>query len=174
MYHISLNWLFFVNFRMFPNSPLKLTVWKIIWKWKLLSRVQLFATPWLYSPWNSPGQNTGVNSLSLLQGIFPTQGSVSHIAGRFCTWFLGTQHWTRPPKAPHFPKAGAGGAQGSRTGAVGVCRVPLPPSAASAQTSEREEPASSCPTRISNTTVNSTHGWHGNTGHSKRTMYIKD
>ena len=26
-------------------------------------------------PWNSPGQNTGVGSLSLLQGIFPTQGS---------------------------------------------------------------------------------------------------
>ena len=29
----------------------------------------------LYSPWNSPGQNTGVGSRSLLQGIFPTQGS---------------------------------------------------------------------------------------------------
>ena len=29
----------------------------------------------LYSPWNSPGQNTGAGSLSLLQGIFPTQGS---------------------------------------------------------------------------------------------------
>ena len=28
----------------------------------------------LYSPWNSPGQNTGVSNLSLLQGIFPTQG----------------------------------------------------------------------------------------------------
>ena len=28
----------------------------------------------LYSPWNSPGQNTRVGSLSLLQGIFPTQG----------------------------------------------------------------------------------------------------
>ena len=28
----------------------------------------------LYSPWTSLGQNTGVNSLSLLQGIFPTQG----------------------------------------------------------------------------------------------------
>ena len=28
-----------------------------------------------YSPWNSPGQDTGVGSLSLLQGIFPTQGS---------------------------------------------------------------------------------------------------
>ena len=40
------------------------------WKWKSLSRVQLFATPW-----NSPGQNTGVGSRSLLQGIFPTQGS---------------------------------------------------------------------------------------------------
>ena len=29
----------------------------------------------LYRPWNSPGQNTGVGSLSLLQGIFPTWGS---------------------------------------------------------------------------------------------------
>ena len=29
----------------------------------------------LYSPWNSPGQNTGMGSLSLFQGIFPTQGS---------------------------------------------------------------------------------------------------
>ena len=29
----------------------------------------------LYSPWNSPGQNTGVGSLSLCQGIFPTHGS---------------------------------------------------------------------------------------------------
>ena len=31
----------------------------------------------LYSPWNSPGQNTRVASLSLLQEIFPTQGSNS-------------------------------------------------------------------------------------------------
>ena len=29
---------------------------------------------YINSPWNSPGQNTGV-SLSLFQGIFPTQGS---------------------------------------------------------------------------------------------------
>ena len=27
----------------------------------------------LYSPWNSPGQNTGVGSLFLFQGIFPSQ-----------------------------------------------------------------------------------------------------
>ena len=29
----------------------------------------------LYISWNSPGQSTGVGSLSLLQGIFPIQGS---------------------------------------------------------------------------------------------------
>ena len=28
----------------------------------------------LYSPWNSPGQNTGMRSHFLLQEIFPTQG----------------------------------------------------------------------------------------------------
>ena len=44
-------------------------------KWKSLSHVQLFATQWTYSSWNSTGQITGVGSLSLLQGIFPTQGS---------------------------------------------------------------------------------------------------
>ena len=27
-----------------------------------------------WNSWNSSGQNTGVGSLSLLQGIFPTQG----------------------------------------------------------------------------------------------------
>ena len=38
--------------------------------------VQLFVTSWaVYSPRNSPGQNTGVGSFSLLQGIFPVQGS---------------------------------------------------------------------------------------------------
>ena len=35
----------------------------------------------VYNPWSSPGQNTGVGSLSLLQGIFPTQ--VSCIVGVF-------------------------------------------------------------------------------------------
>ena len=29
----------------------------------------------MYSPWNSPDQNTGVGSHSVLQGIFPTRGS---------------------------------------------------------------------------------------------------
>ena len=40
------------------------------WKWKSLSHVWFFATLW-----NSPGQNTRVGSLSLLQGIFPTHRS---------------------------------------------------------------------------------------------------
>ena len=41
----------------------------------------------LYPPWSSPGQNTEVGSLSLLQEIFPTQvqTQVSHVAGRFFT-----------------------------------------------------------------------------------------
>ena len=46
---------------------------------KLLeSKVKVKVTqlcPTLCSPWNAPGQNTGVGSLSHLQGIFPTQGS---------------------------------------------------------------------------------------------------
>ena len=44
----------------------------------LTSRLVVSNSLWphgLYSPWNSPGQNTGIDSLSLLQGIFPTQGS---------------------------------------------------------------------------------------------------
>ena len=40
----------------------------------------------LYSPWNSPGQNTGVGSLSLLQGIFPTQGLNQGLL--HCRWIL--------------------------------------------------------------------------------------
>ena len=40
----------------------------------MLSHVQHLWPHGLYSPWNSPDQNTGVGSLSLLQGIFPTQG----------------------------------------------------------------------------------------------------
>ena len=39
-----------------------------------------------YSPWNSPGQDTGVDSLSLLQGIFPTQGSNQGLL--HCRWIL--------------------------------------------------------------------------------------
>ena len=40
----------------------------------------------LYSPWNAPGQNTGVGSLSLLQGLFPTQGLNPGLP--HCRWIL--------------------------------------------------------------------------------------
>ena len=40
----------------------------------------------LYSLWNSSGQNTGVGSLSFLQGIFPTQGSNPGFL--HCRWIL--------------------------------------------------------------------------------------
>ena len=62
--HQSFQWIFRVHF-----------LWSEV-KWsESLSPVWLFATRGLYSPRNSPGQNTGVGNLSLLQGIFPTQGS---------------------------------------------------------------------------------------------------
>ena len=49
-----------------------------------------------YSPWNSPDQNTGVGSLSLLQGIFQPrdQTQVSCIAsGFFTSWAIREAHY---------------------------------------------------------------------------------
>ena len=40
----------------------------------------------LYSPWNSPGQNTGVGSRSILQESFPTQGLNPGLL--LCRWIL--------------------------------------------------------------------------------------
>ena len=56
------------------------------WKWKSLSPIWLFATPLTMQLWNSPGQNTGMGSLSLIQGIFPTQGSNPGLP--HCSWIL--------------------------------------------------------------------------------------
>ena len=47
-------------------------------------------------PWNSPGQNTGVGSRSLLQRIFPTQGSNPGLL--HCRWILFTIRITGKPK----------------------------------------------------------------------------
>ena len=46
----------------------------------------LAAAAVLYSAWNSPDLNTGVSSLSLLQGVFPTQGSNPGLL--HCGWIL--------------------------------------------------------------------------------------
>ena len=90
IFHVFTGGALFISFK---NFYFAFTTWLTVsqsliqhnkWKWKLLSRVQLFATSWtICSPWISPGQNTGEGSLFLLQEIFPTQ--VSHIAGGFFT-----------------------------------------------------------------------------------------
>ena len=70
------------------------------WQWGLDRGGQVFenyavwslglncSSPFLksVSPWSSPGQNAGVGSLSLLQGIFPTQGSNRGLL--HCRWIL--------------------------------------------------------------------------------------
>ena len=55
------------------------------WKSKKLSPNSLWPHG-LYSPWNAPGQNTGVGSLSLLQRIFLIWGSNPGL--RHCRWIL--------------------------------------------------------------------------------------
>ena len=62
----------------------------------MLSRVQLFATPWTVAlqalcPWDSPGKNTGEGCHSLLQGIFPTQGSNLGLL-RLLHWQVDSHH----------------------------------------------------------------------------------
>ena len=54
------------------------------WKWKSLSRIQLFAIPW-----NSPGQNTGVGAFPFSRGSSQSRDltQVSLIAGSFLTSF---------------------------------------------------------------------------------------
>ena len=66
----------------FPHGHQKEAI--LLTPWPCTSRLQNCESPsfvsnsllphGLNSPWNSPGQNTGVGSHFLLQGIFPTQG----------------------------------------------------------------------------------------------------
>ena len=94
------------------------------WKLKLLSYVRLrilnIELPWrsesencsvmsdslwphgLYSPSNSPGQNTGVGSLSLLQQIFLTQGSNPSLP--HCRWILYQLSHQGSPELPYDPE----------------------------------------------------------------------
>ena len=63
-----------------PVVLIRARVWR---KCQLLNPVWLFATPWTIAcqgcPWDFPGKNTGVDCHSLLQGIFPSQGSNPHL-----------------------------------------------------------------------------------------------
>ena len=83
----SLEWKFHLFYSQKTNSKQRFS-FENHWKWKSLRRVWLCATPWpiLSREWNSVGQNTRVGSLSLLQGIFPTQGSNPGLL--HCRWIL--------------------------------------------------------------------------------------
>ena len=71
----------------------------------------------LLCPWNSPGKHTGVGGHSLLQGIFPTQGSNP-----------GLPHcrWTLPSEPPGKPRSLALGVEDVVTE---LCKWPLSPDA---------------------------------------------
>ena len=58
-------------FRMLSRDPPCPLQWIV----KVTQSCPTLREPMDCSPWSSPGQNTWVGSLSLLQGIFPTQGS---------------------------------------------------------------------------------------------------
>ena len=91
----------------------------------------------LYSPWNSPGQNTGMGRLSLLQGIFPPQGLNQGLL--HCRWILyhlsyeGSPHWLwgkfkSKPHGKPFPTHNEGYNQEvkQRQALVRMCRNPNP------------------------------------------------
>ena len=54
--------------------------------WVTMKVAHSCPTLWDPSPWGSPGQNTGVGSLSFPQGIFPTQGLNPGLL--HCRWIL--------------------------------------------------------------------------------------
>ena len=56
------------------------------------------------SPWNSPGQNTRVGCRSLLQGIFPAQGSNPGLP--HCRWILYQQSHAGSPYQLYLNKIG--------------------------------------------------------------------
>ena len=73
--------------------------WGMIFKYESESRSVLsnsVRSHGLYSPWDSSGKNTGVGSLSLLQGIFPNQGSNPSLL--HCRWILYKQSHQGSPR----------------------------------------------------------------------------
>ena len=101
VHSLNRQWLGFPAWALHPQFPSKYSqVWSVIvishCSWTLKTSVpkcesrsvvsDSLRPHGLYSPWNSPGQNTGVDSLSLLLGIFPTQGM--HPGLPHCRWIL--------------------------------------------------------------------------------------
>ena len=95
-------WLTFGYFLNYCSQDIKCSVWKTtdVIHWVSESCSVMSDSLWphgLYRLWNSSGPNTGVGSLSLFQGIFPTQGSnpgLPHCRQIFFTsWTTREAHW---------------------------------------------------------------------------------
>ena len=94
---LTVKWIQIVSImKLISKRPLRMKLSLSLWmplaeevKWKSLVVSDSLQPHGLYSPWNSPGQNTGVCSGSLLQGIFPTQGlnpGLLNADGFFTNW----------------------------------------------------------------------------------------
>ena len=94
IHHLTLSNVFIFHFKLHTeihterhtHTPMFLMNLDTKWSESLSVMSDSLQSHRLYSPWNSPGQNTGVGSLSLLQGIFPTQGLNSGLL--YCRWIL--------------------------------------------------------------------------------------
>ena len=62
---------------------------------KVIQSCLTLCDPMDYRLWNSPGQNTGVGCLALLQGIFPTQELNQGLLS--CRWILYQLSYQRSP-----------------------------------------------------------------------------
>ena len=65
-------------------------------KTTMKQRIEGMKSHGLYNPWNSPSQNTGMDNLSLLQGIFPPQGLKRGLL--HCMWILYQLSHQRSPR----------------------------------------------------------------------------
>ena len=89
-----------------PVENTKAPTGEVTWKWKESESHSVVPDSLrphgLYSLWNSIGQNTGVGSLSLLQGIFPTQGLNQGFL--HCNWVQSLSHvWLCDPMDRSMP-----------------------------------------------------------------------
>ena len=76
-----------------------------------------------HSSWNSPGQNTEVGSLSLLQGIFPTQGSNPGLLHcRQILYWLSHQGSPRILERLAYPFSRGSSWPRNQTGVSSICR----------------------------------------------------
>ena len=87
-----LKWQNFIIF-IVSNIPLHIQIYMFVCVLSCFSHV------WLLCPWDSLGRNTGMGCHALLQGIFPTQGSMEPaLASRF---FTNSTTWEAYVYIPH-------------------------------------------------------------------------